>query len=395
MASMHGRRAPLYEAAKQNPALAHYSSYDAFGGDVWSWAITVYVMASSKIPFEEAHIRDPTFVAFLHTTQPWAVAAHPVWSTLAGLGYAAARTVRWRWPRSFSPALVELLSSCMRVDPNQRPTMEQVLQHPWMQEKSTSLSTGALAPKVSLPLLPLAGVPISTTCTATSTIQSSGPLSGHSTPSGRPITLASTTGTVSLPFALRSTHASFHSQRTFTAAVDQATARCREEANPFALPLATGRSEDSSLSLTEQRCDAPRDHCSPHNNDVCGQASAQNTADHSDEANLTPYVGEIGFFPPTCAEPPVHLPSTSLNSVNTSLLPGASLHSSLAAMSPLALASPSTAPPGGEDGHPLMGVLSPRRSRAIEAAGKRQPARVQPRDPPAQGAGAAAGGVSL
>ncbi len=182
--NLQGDAAPLRQAAAAQPALHNFASYDAFAGDVWSWAVAMYVMASGRIPFHEAHIRDGTFVAFLHATQPWAVTQHPAWSTMHALGLGAARTVRWRWPRHFSPALKDLLASCLKLDPSQRPTAQQVLQHPWMQpqhhqEPMHEMSISSISSKsMSLPPLPLAGVPVSSNRTGTHNC--SMPLSGSS-----------------------------------------------------------------------------------------------------------------------------------------------------------------------------------------------------------------------
>jgi len=368
VASLQGHKAALRKAAEENPSLTNYASYEAFAGDVWSWAVAAYVMASGKIPFHEAHIRDPTFVAFLHKTQPWAVATHPAWSTLAALGHCAPRTVRWRWPRRFSPALVDLLSSCLQVDANLRPSMQQVLQHPWMQLPREQGSTARFSADLSLPALSLSGVMLSTT--GATTLTSSTPLSGHSLPLGGGISK----GSFILPAGQQAAaDERIHTQRSFSRVSDRALSRRTDApASPFKIALdklPLGPAVDS-LAPGDQRCDAPR-YGAGHGQAMTPHAVAASSLEIP-EAPIY-YTQAVRLFPQGEQCPPVHLQASSLESRCHSYSPALGLqpvmttahtyasHAEAFVLSGSAEAAPSpvTSTPGGSPASSLVAVHTP------------------------------------
>lgn len=107
--------------------------YNTYAADVWSFAVSMYVLGSRKVPFKSAVPSDYRFRAFVAATQP-EIAASEVWrATLATLRAPTAKeaSFTWTWPSHFSPLLVDLLSQCLRVDPAQRPDITSLLQHTW------------------------------------------------------------------------------------------------------------------------------------------------------------------------------------------------------------------------------------------------------------------------
>ena len=93
--------------------------YDAFAADVWSFGLCVFVAVTGRWPFRRADPKeDEAFTAFVAAT-------HRV------PGSVGTSSPAWEWPSSFSGALRDLLRSCLRVDPGERPNMEDVAGHEW------------------------------------------------------------------------------------------------------------------------------------------------------------------------------------------------------------------------------------------------------------------------
>ncbi len=129
-----GRNKTSAASGRASEAAASASSeYNAYATDVWSWAVTVYVLATRKVPFKHAHVSDYRFRSFLASTQAYVLS-----DSAADCSHLPALTAReatyvWKWPEHFSPELVELLSACMRFRAEERPSMAWVLQHRWVQ----------------------------------------------------------------------------------------------------------------------------------------------------------------------------------------------------------------------------------------------------------------------
>ena len=95
--------------------------------------MTLFAVVSNRLPFNTATFTDATFRAFVRTTAPHALDDFVLapWATEWAADASAATRLRWRWSRSFSPALVHLLSGCLAVRPGERLSMEEVIAHPW------------------------------------------------------------------------------------------------------------------------------------------------------------------------------------------------------------------------------------------------------------------------
>lgn len=160
-----GTPAPLHgvQASPRGSA-----AYDACAADVWSFAITIHVLATGRALWHSAVMGDERFAAFAHshmsTAAPLAITLPQAPPSLAGdvphgglpasgvpgslasgsgsLGVmasasvgsssaAAAAAKAWRWSSSMPPAFMDLMQACLALNPAARPTMAQVLAHPW------------------------------------------------------------------------------------------------------------------------------------------------------------------------------------------------------------------------------------------------------------------------
>ncbi len=120
--------------------------YDACAGDVWSWAVTVYTMACGRLPFKKAHVSDYRFRAFLAATQPHALADGAAdTSTVPALTPEQA-SFKWTWPSSMSAPLVQMLNACMRMRPEERPSMNAILACQWICSGDEVPLTAPLSP---------------------------------------------------------------------------------------------------------------------------------------------------------------------------------------------------------------------------------------------------------
>lgn len=101
--------------------------YDVKLADVWSFAVTVFVLCSGRAPFKEARASDAHYLAFIKSTQPGMLgtSACPSGSIGREAQESAAR-IKWIWPRHFTKPLVDMLRGCLSIDPEQRPSMAEV-----------------------------------------------------------------------------------------------------------------------------------------------------------------------------------------------------------------------------------------------------------------------------
>ena len=96
---------PVYMA----PEIIKGDGYEGFPVDVWSSGVALYIMLSGNIPFN----RDKT---------------HDLQSAILNLPYKKIDDI--------SDNANDLLKNILEKDPNKRFTPEQILEHPWMNEKS-------------------------------------------------------------------------------------------------------------------------------------------------------------------------------------------------------------------------------------------------------------------
>jgi len=97
-------------------------SYEVYGVDVWSFGVTLFVLASGRPPFRRPSGSDPAFLGFCAATQPTVLTAN-----------AAAVAPGWRWPAHFSRGLIELLTGCLQVDTRYRLSSHGLCASPWLQ----------------------------------------------------------------------------------------------------------------------------------------------------------------------------------------------------------------------------------------------------------------------
>ena len=91
--------------------------------------MTLFALTSGLQPFRRAHVSDAMFRAFVWATQREA-ARHPLCEpTHPGWAQTARNRHTWRWPRSMSRELVDVLGRCLVVDPGQRASMGEVCGH--------------------------------------------------------------------------------------------------------------------------------------------------------------------------------------------------------------------------------------------------------------------------
>jgi len=116
---------------KVKGALYANAAYCARAVDVWSWAVTVYVLVCGWLPFRAACVDDARFRDFVRKVNPQAL-QHPVCAPSSALwNEEAVGKEVWQWPPCCTPALQHLLTACLQVDPAARWTFDQVRRHPW------------------------------------------------------------------------------------------------------------------------------------------------------------------------------------------------------------------------------------------------------------------------
>jgi len=116
---------------RQDYDLLRQQGYDAHAADVWSFGVMLYVLASGVCPFRSSCIGDGRFRSYVATEQRHVLddaicaPSSPQWQKDGD------RIPRWRWPRAFSAAFVDLLRCCLQVRSSERILMADLLKHPW------------------------------------------------------------------------------------------------------------------------------------------------------------------------------------------------------------------------------------------------------------------------
>ena len=108
-------------AANAGTSISALPTYEVYGVDVWSFGMTLFVLASGRAPFRRASGSDAAFLGFCAATQPGVLSPR-----------AAAVAPSWRWPSHFSGGLVDLLTGCLQVDTRHRLGMSAVCSAAWL-----------------------------------------------------------------------------------------------------------------------------------------------------------------------------------------------------------------------------------------------------------------------
>lgn len=96
--------------------------------------MALYVGATGRWPFGTADATsDKAFRGFLEVSGQVGGAAASQQTTAAEAVRHAADPTRWRWPRTMGDGLREVVQLCLQIEPERRPSAEQLLNHPWFQ----------------------------------------------------------------------------------------------------------------------------------------------------------------------------------------------------------------------------------------------------------------------
>ncbi len=107
-----------------------HPAYEVYGVDVWSFGVTLFVLAAGRAPFRRASGSDAGFLGFCAATQGGVLSPR-----------AAQVAPSWSWPAQFSAGLIDVLSACLQVDPSHRASMSEVCDMPWLRLGSPRTST--------------------------------------------------------------------------------------------------------------------------------------------------------------------------------------------------------------------------------------------------------------
>ena len=123
-------RIPYSDKQQASLVTSCAEGYDATKADVWSFGISLFVMACGRAPFRAAAPFSRTFRAFVASTQPH-VLHDDIMGPQSALWAEGGHLPPWHWPQGMSPALAHLLGGCLAVRAEERLSMEEVKAHAW------------------------------------------------------------------------------------------------------------------------------------------------------------------------------------------------------------------------------------------------------------------------
>eukprot|EP00549_Striatella_unipunctata_P021248 CAMPEP_0118693174 /NCGR_PEP_ID=MMETSP0800-20121206/11751_1 /TAXON_ID=210618 ORGANISM="Striatella unipunctata, Strain CCMP2910" /NCGR_SAMPLE_ID=MMETSP0800 /ASSEMBLY_ACC=CAM_ASM_000638 /LENGTH=154 /DNA_ID=CAMNT_0006591359 /DNA_START=172 /DNA_END=636 /DNA_ORIENTATION=- len=100
-----------------------WDSFDGYGVDLWSTGIVLFAMLSCAN--EDCPDGDRLLY---HMPSPF----DPIFMTLIEPDGKGLERIASRWNLKISKNAIDLLQSMFQIDPDDRPTLEQVMMHPWV-----------------------------------------------------------------------------------------------------------------------------------------------------------------------------------------------------------------------------------------------------------------------
>ncbi|KAM4621059.1 testis-specific serine/threonine-protein kinase 3-like [Discoglossus pictus] len=90
------------------PEILQMMPYDAFKADIWSLGVLLYMVVTGHMPYDPGKVR-------LYESRLSQIQEQQVF-----------------FPPTLSDPCRDLISSMLSMDPNKRPAVDQILQHPWL-----------------------------------------------------------------------------------------------------------------------------------------------------------------------------------------------------------------------------------------------------------------------
>lgn len=132
------------------PEVYDHQAFDGFAADMWSIGISILTALTGQMPYQRFDSRKPVDEAEMaHQEAVFQRFIQPdgVRNTLHRLGFIG-------YPNStraqLSEGLVRLLEHMLKLDPAQRPTLEQVLAHQWFNPERNGPRPSSLSPVASV-----------------------------------------------------------------------------------------------------------------------------------------------------------------------------------------------------------------------------------------------------
>lgn len=127
----------IYQYNPEKP-YAPTKQWDAMKADCWSLAITTFVVVTGRPPFHKATADDPFFVGFLEATEQTdkflEVVSDVTDKSKEEISASMKSSKPFRWPSKFSSELIDLLSSLMRVVPEERIDSDTIPKSQWFSQ---------------------------------------------------------------------------------------------------------------------------------------------------------------------------------------------------------------------------------------------------------------------